>query len=176
MPEFISHDQRERLPLATMHLELERAVKFWLIALKRGAQAPVQVRIIGLPDFVADTNAAESDVTATKRQFNFLGVSCFELRTPDLIHAPAFFFLFGMTRVEDHAVAWLQRSFETHEHFVTCDSRHFTEMHAALLAETCVDQFLIVDATKPTRGKAARKGHFHLVLNVWSQKRTAISS
>src|SRR5204863_5436146 len=80
---------------------------------------------------------------------------------------PAAFFLgFGMPGVEHHPVAGLERRLQFDKNLFALDARHITEVHAAFLAKTRMDQFLVVDAAEPARMQSTREGHLHFVFAI----------
>ncbi len=66
--------------------------------------------------------------------------------------------------IEDHAVAGLEGSFETHRHAVRGDVDDRAEISAALLAEAGMDELLVVDAAEPARVETARERHLHRIV------------
>ena len=55
-----------------------RSLKFWRVARKTLAQTPVQFRVAGLPQFVADVDATEINVAITEAKFH-RGISAFSI-------------------------------------------------------------------------------------------------
>ena len=80
------------------------------------------------------------------------------------VNAAAFFFFVRLARVEDHAVAGLDRRSEIQNYAIAHDFFDFAQKNPAFFAKARVDQFLVVDAAEPAGVKPARKGHFHLIL------------
>src|SRR5262245_13360467 len=64
----ITHDQCERLTDMAMNLHLDGTLELRLSAFKRRAQSPVQLRVAGLPNLVADMNARSIDMAAPELQ------------------------------------------------------------------------------------------------------------
>src|SRR5438034_7608095 len=90
-------------------------------------------------------------------------------RTPcsDFINTTALFLGFGMSCVEHHAVAGLERSLQFDKNLLALDARDITEVNAAFLAKPGMDQFLVVDAAEPARVKPAGEGHLHFVFTIY---------
>ena len=84
----------------------------------------------------------------------------------DFMDAAALFLFFGMSCVEHHAVAGLERRLQFNKHLLALDARHLTEVNAAFLAKTRMDQLLVVDAAEPAGVKPAGKGHFHFIFAI----------
>ena len=69
-----------------------------------------------------------------------------------------------MTSVEDNAVAGFQWSVELENDLRAQHAGDVAEVNATLLAEPRVDQFLIVDPTKPAGVKTTRERHLQVIL------------
>src|SRR5687768_10786691 len=96
-------------------------------------------------------NAREVDVAVTETK------PCVAPLAVHGINPAALLILVGMAGVEHHSVAGFERPFQLHGNAAAIDAPHFSEIHAALFAETRVDELLVINAAKPTRVKAARK-------------------
>ena len=70
----------------------------------------------------------------------------------------------GLTLVEDHAVAGLERAFEAHRHAIRADVDDRAKVGATLLAKAGVDELLVIDPAKPARVQAARESHLHRIV------------
>ena len=131
---------------ATDDLSVQRTAVIGLFAVPGIMESLVEFLVLGLPQDGAGLHlrpihvfAAEAD----ERQTAAGG-----LKTVD----EATLLAFGrLTLVEDHAVTRLERAFESHRHPVGADVDDRAEIGAALLAETGVDELLVIDAAKPAR-------------------------
>ena len=71
MPEFVACDQRERFAGQTVNLDFDGPLELWRTTFKRLAQAAIQFRVVGFPQFVADMDAREINVAVAESQFAF---------------------------------------------------------------------------------------------------------
>src|SRR5437660_6754891 len=167
----------------SVHFHLDRPLEMWPVAGETLTQPPVQFGIARLPHFVADVNPREINVAAaegedlTRWDGHPAGLplsgptvrmlcdrrQARRLSYVDYIDPSALLFFFGMSGVEHHAIARLDRREQVDENFSALDTRHFTEIDTALFTEAGVDKFLIVDAAKPAGVKPAREGHLDFI-------------
>src|SRR5687767_8520080 len=108
MTQFIPCDHRHWRAEMTMNFNRDRPLKPWLIARKSLPQPPVQFRIAGLPNFVADVNTPKIHVVLAEADERFAPADV------HAIDASALFLLIGMTRIKHHAIAGFQWSLQLH--------------------------------------------------------------
>ena len=106
-------------------------------------------------------NAVIIQITVAKAEERFLAARL------ERINEAAFLVLVGMARIKHHAIARLERGFQFQRDAFAMNAADLAEVHAALLSEARVDQFLIVVAAKPAGVKPARKRHFQIVLLIF---------
>src|SRR2546423_1158725 len=82
----------------------------------------------------------------------------------DSVNPPSLLRLVGMPSVEHNAVAGLERPVQFQNTFLPLNSADLAQENAALFPEAGMDQLLIVGASQPAGGKAARESHLHLIL------------
>ena len=70
---------------------------------------------------------------------------------PDLINPSTFFFFFWLAAVENEAVATFERAFQQDEYAFALNLEYLAQIDASFLAESRVDQCLVVVAAKPAR-------------------------
>src|SRR5581483_8481124 len=99
----VAGDERERRAGAAVHFERERTLKTDLLALEGGAQLAFERGVAGFPQALAGVHATPVDVAVPEAQRRLLAAH------RDLVNAAAFLALVGLARVEDHAVAGLER-------------------------------------------------------------------
>ena len=150
-----------------VYFQSDGPLKPWRLAGKCLAKLPVQFRIARLPDLVSSTDTRKIHGALRKAERD-LGLEPLHVE-----NAAALFFLLGMAVVEHHAVAGLERRFGAQPNAVALDARHFSEEHAALLAEPGMHQLLVVRAAEPPGGQAAGEGHFHFVLTIGDWRLTS---
>src|ERR1039458_7492729 len=77
-----------------------------------------------------------------------------------------------MAGIEDHTVPRLKRTLEVDADPLAFDPRHLAQEDAPLLAETGMDELLVIGAAEPPGVEPAREGHLHVVAVVtgdWPQ-------
>ena len=124
------------------------------------AQTPVQFRIAGLPQLVADVDAIEINVPITEAE---RCVSSPGRRIADFINPPALLRRFGLARIKHHAIAQLERGFKIQDDAIAEHTGNVAKINAPLLAEAGVDELLIVGPAEPARGKSAGKSHLQFI-------------
>ena len=159
--QFVAADQSHRAGGAPVDFQPERTPEMGRLARITLAQAAVQFRIARFPEPVANMNPAEIQIVPPETED-----AQSRVRTPRLLHAidpAALFFFVGPAGVKYNAVAGLERGFQMGENFLPFDALHGSEIDAAFLAKTGVDQPLVVDSAEPARVQSARKSHFQIV-------------
>src|SRR5882724_89908 len=140
-----------------MKLHFHRATEMRLIAGETLAQAPIQFRVAGLPHFVPDMNTVEINVTSAKRE-KHRGCAGFGIRPrreagtrfgANLINPSAFFFFLWVARVEHYSITGFDRGFKAQECGILLNAQDLPEINTALLAESCMHEFLVVGASEP---------------------------
>src|SRR6266536_2093211 len=131
MAQFVSNDERERLAGSTMNLDVDRALKFGLLAFKRRAQASIQLRIARLPDSVTGADSRQIEVVPPEPQFGQPPVSHSALPIPHFIDPSTFFLFLRVPGIEHDSVAGLEGRLETTQHRVILDARRSAEVNAA---------------------------------------------
>src|ERR1035437_738327 len=89
MSEFIVRNERERFAFDAMHLDFNGPLKLWRVTFEALTQSPVQFGIAGFPQLVADVDAREINVAATKPEQDFqraAGILPAELAFPNRVH------------------------------------------------------------------------------------------
>src|SRR5688572_29327076 len=114
-------------------------------------------------------NAGEVEITLTEEQRG-LAILHSSLRCAHFIDTPAFLLLVGTPGVEHQTVSRLEWSLKLHEDFLTLHPRDIAQVHSAFLAETRMDELLVVDSTEPSGIKAAREGHLQIVAILLSRR------
>src|SRR5690242_262551 len=101
MPELVARDQGQGASKAPMHFERDGSLENRFFAREALPQAPLQFRVAGLPEPVANVHPFPIDIARTepKPRLGALGRHA--------INAPAFLLLFGLARIKNHTVTSL---------------------------------------------------------------------
>src|SRR5688572_25581486 len=102
-------------------------------------------------------NAREVDVAVTETK------PCVAPLAVHGINPAALLILVGMSGVKHHSVTGFERAFQLNHNPAAFNAPHFSKIHAPLFAKASMNKFLVVDAAKPARVKAARKAHLQVV-------------
>jgi hypothetical protein len=129
-------------------------------ALVGEAEFLVQGGIAGFPDLMTRAKLKEVEGAGAEGEADFLGLVGMGLEGED---AAALLGLIGAAGVEDHAISGFDRCLGEDPDAVVLDAEDLAEVGAAFLAETAVDQFLVVATGEPAGVEAPAEGHFQFV-------------
>src|SRR5215472_1997393 len=108
--QLIASDEGERGAGRAVGFDRDRTLELRQIAIETSPQTPIQFRIAGLPNAVADANATKVDFPAAERKSRLHASGSYGgLRFSHLVHTSALLLFLGMARIKYHAVTWLKR-------------------------------------------------------------------
>ena len=167
--QFVPANQRHRAGGAPVNFQRERTPEMGRLTGKTAAEASVQLRIACFPKPVANMNAVEIQIVPPEIQ-RAQGLVARRLHAID---PAALLFFVGPAGVKYNAVASLEGRLQTREYFFPFHALHRSEIDAAFLAKTAVDQLLMVDSAEPARVQSARESHFQIVARRGGETRGA---